>query len=70
MSVRRSCSRADGLVQLQASPLAYIRIRELTPLTRDLEAFTFPMRVARLDALSPEAVIDLLLPPEEEPVGL
>ena len=66
----------DGLVQLHPGQdqllfgttsdgaLAYIRIRELTPLTRDLEAFTFPMRVARLDALSPEAVIDLLLPPE------
>ena len=45
--------------------LAYIRIRELDPLTRDLEAFTFPMRVARLDDLSPEAVIDLLLPEEK-----
>jgi len=44
--------------------LAYIRIRELGPLTKDLETFTFPMRVARLDNLSPEAVIDLLLPPE------
>ena len=44
--------------------LAYIRIRELDPLTRDLEAFTFPMLVARLDDLSPEAVIDLLLPEE------
>ena len=35
------------------------------PLTRDLEAFTFPMRVARLDDLSPEEVIDLLLPEEK-----
>ena len=67
----------DGLVQLHPGQdqllfgttpngaLAYIRIRELTPLTRDLEAFTFPMRVARLDDLSPEAVIDLLLPEEK-----
>lgn len=66
----------DGLVQLHPGQdqllfgttldgaLAYIRIRELDPLTRDLEAFTFPMRVARLDDLSPEAVIDLLLPEE------
>ena len=66
----------DGLVQLHPGQdqllfgttpdgaLAYIRIRELDPLTRDLEAFTFPMRVARLDNLSPEAVIDLLLPEE------
>ena len=44
---------------------AYIRMREIDPLTRDLEAFTFPMRVARLDDLSPEAVIDLLLPEEK-----
>ena len=67
----------DGLVQLHPGQdqllfgttpngaLAYIRIRELTPLTRDLEAFTFPMRIARLDDLSPEAVIDLLLPEEK-----
>jgi hypothetical protein len=64
----------DGLVQLHPGQdqllfgttpdgaLAYIRMREIDPLTRDLEAFTFPMRVARLDDLSPEAVIDLLLP--------
>ena len=45
--------------------LAYIRMREIDLLTRDLEAFTFPMRVARLDDLSPEAVIDLLLPEEK-----
>lgn len=36
-----------------------------TLMTRDLEAFTFPMPVARLDDLSPEAVIDLLLPEEK-----
>ena len=45
--------------------MAYIRMRELDPLTRDLEAFTFPMRVARLDDLSPDEVIDLLLPEEK-----
>ncbi|HBP44352.1 MAG TPA: hypothetical protein DD635_00495, partial [Flavobacteriales bacterium] len=67
----------DGLVQLHPGQdqllfgttpdgaLAYIRIRELDPLTRDLEAFTFPMRVAQLDDLSPEVVIELLLPEEK-----
>lgn len=67
----------DGLVQLHPGQdqllfgttpdgaLAYIRMREIDLLTRDLEAFTFPMRVARLDDLSPEAVIDLLLPEEK-----
>ena len=66
----------DGLVQLHprqdqllfgttpSGALAFVRTRDLGPLSRDLEAFTFPMRVARLDNLSPEAVIDLLLPPE------
>ena len=42
--------------------LAYVRAYEISGLSRSLERYTFPVQVARLDDLSPDAVLDLLLP--------
>lgn len=42
--------------------LAYVRAYELSGLSRSLERYTFPVQVARLDDLSPQAVLDLLIP--------
>jgi len=44
--------------------LGVLKLKHLswTGLSRSLERYTFPVQVARLDDLSPDALLDLLLP--------
>mgnify|MGYP001055988549 FL=1 len=42
--------------------LAFVHIHEIKELNASMTAYKFPMRIARKEELSPEALVDLLLP--------
>ena len=58
---RRCCKRSHGNEEDVSTKKA-----DAIPLQnrRSLERYTFPVQVARLDDLSPDAVLDLLMPAE------
>jgi hypothetical protein len=42
--------------------LAFVHINEIKELEASMTSYRFPMRIARKEELSPEALVDLLLP--------